>query len=147
MGRAKKRCTHAPQNLYHKHYFEASDTAINSIEDRFDREDFKMDSLLEQVLLKAAKHDEYEEGLKEVVRFYKENFYESLVRLQLLTFPINFQSATKKDANITLSAVCAYLQKFSYGIKLFFSQAIPLAKLVVVTTATKTTGEQSFSAM
>ena len=145
--RAKKWCTHAPKNLYHKHYFEAFDTAINSIEDRFDQEDCKMNSLLEQVLLKAAKHDEYEEGLKEVVQFYKENFYESLVRLQPLTFSINFQSAIKKDANITFSAVCAYLQKLSSGIKSFFSQAIPLGKLVLVTTATKTASDQSFSAM
>ena len=64
-----------------------------------------MDALLEQVLLKATKHDEYEGELKEVIQFYKEDFYESLVRLQLLTFSINFQSATKKDANITLPTI------------------------------------------
>ena len=117
------------------------------IKDCFDREDFKMDALLEQVLLKATKHDEYEEELKEVIQFYKEDFYESLVRLQLLTFSINFQSATKKDANITLPTIWTYLQKFPSGIKLLLSQAIPLAKLVLVTTATKTTSDQSFGAI
>ena len=39
------------KDLYHKFYFQASDTVINCIEDRFDEEDFKMHPLLEQVLL------------------------------------------------------------------------------------------------
>ena len=57
--------------------------------------------LLEQVLLKAAKHAKYKEELKEVIQFYKEDFDESLVRSHLLTFSINFQSTTEKDVNIT----------------------------------------------
>ena len=38
-------------------------------EDRFDREAFKIYALLEQVLLKAVKHDKYKEELKEVTQF------------------------------------------------------------------------------
>ena len=76
-----------------------------------------MYALLEQVLLKAAKHNEYKEELKEVIQFYKEDFGESLLRLQLLNFSINLQSSAKKDANIVLSAVCTYLQKLSRGMK------------------------------
>ena len=47
-----------PKDLYHKHYFEAFDTVISCIDDRFDQEDFKMYTLLEQVLLKAAIHND-----------------------------------------------------------------------------------------
>ena len=47
-----------PKDLYCKLYFEDFDTVINCIKDRFDLEDFKMYALLEQVQLKAAKHDE-----------------------------------------------------------------------------------------
>ena len=106
-----------------------------------------MYALLEQVLLKAAKHDEYEEELKEVILFYKEDFDESLLRSQLLTFSINFQSTTEKDANIILSAICTYLQKLSPGMKSLLSQVIRLAKLVLVAAATNATSERSFSAM
>lgn len=33
-----------------------------------------MSALLEEVVLKAAKHDEYEEELKKVIQFYKGRF-------------------------------------------------------------------------
>ena len=146
-GKGKEAVHTCPKDLYRKHYFEAFDTVINCIENRFDQEDFKMYALLEQVLLKAAKHDEYEEELKEVILFYKEDFDESLLRSQLLTFSINFQSTTEKDANIILSAICTYLQKLSPGMKSLLSQVIRLAKLVLVAAATNATSERSFSAM
>ena len=57
-------------------------------------------------LLKAAKQGEYDEELKEVIQFYKEHFDETLLRLQLLTLSINFQSTTKKDTHFILSVVC-----------------------------------------
>ena len=40
-----------------------------------------MYTLLEQVLLKAAKHDEYKEELKEVIQFYKEDFDQYLLKI------------------------------------------------------------------
>ena len=101
MGRAKTRSTHAPKISTTNLIFEAFDTIINCIDDRFDQENLKMYVLLEQVLLKAAKRDKYKEELKEVIQFYKEHFDESLVRSHLLNFSINFQSTTEKDVNIT----------------------------------------------
>ena len=144
-GNGKEAVQTCPKNFYRKHCFEAFDTMINWIESRFDQEDLKMYAFLEQVLLKAAKHDEYEEELKEVIQFYKEG--ESLLRSQLLTFFINFQSTTEKDASITLSAVCTYLQNLSPDTKSLLSQVIRLAKLVLVAAAANATSERSFSAM
>ena len=66
--RTKEAVHTRPEDLYRKHCFEAFDTVINCIEDRFDHKDFKMYALLEQVLLKAAKQDEYEEELKKVIQ-------------------------------------------------------------------------------
>ena len=106
-----------------------------------------MYALLEQVLLKAAKHNKYEEELKEVIQFYEEDFDESLFGSQLLTFSINFQSTTEKDANITLSTVCTYLKKLSPDMKSLLSQVIRLAKLVLSAAATNATIERSFRAM
>ena len=74
-GKGKKAIHTCPNDLYRKHYFEAFDTMINCIEeDCYDQEDFKMYPLLKQVLLKAAKHSEYQEVLKEVLQFYKKDF-------------------------------------------------------------------------
>ena len=106
-----------------------------------------MYTLLVQVLLKAAKHNESEEELKEVILFYKEDFDDSLLRSQLLTFSINFQSTTEKDVNTILSAICTYLQKLSPGMKLLLLQVMRLAKLVLVAAAANATSERSFSAM
>ena len=93
-GNGKEAVQTCPKNFYRKHYFEAFDTMINWIESRFDQEDFKMYALLEQVLLKAAKHDEYEEELKEIIQFYKED--ELLLRIQLLTFLLIFNQPPKR---------------------------------------------------
>ena len=54
-----------------------------------------MSALLEEVALKAAKHDEYEEELKKVIQFYKEDFDESGLRSQLLTFSTNDSEGLK----------------------------------------------------
>ena len=136
-----------PQRSLPQTYFEAIDRVINCIDDRFDQEDFKMYALWNRVLLKVAKHSEYEEQLKKVIQFYKEDFDKSLLRSQLLTFSSNFQSNTEKNSNITLSAVCTYLQKLSPGMRLLLSQIICLTSLVLVATATNFTAEQSFSGM
>ena len=138
-GKGKEAVHTGPKDIHRKYYFEAFHTVINCITDRFDQENLKMDALLEQVLPKAVKHDEHEKELKEVVQFNKEDFCESLLRLQFLTFSINFQSTAKKDANITLSVVFTYLQKLSSGLRSLLSQVIRLAILVLVATATKTT--------
>ena len=123
------------------------DRVINCIDDRFDQDDFKMYALWNRVTLKVAKYSEYEDHLKKVIQFYKEDFDKSLLRSQLLSFSINFQSNTEKNSNITLSAVCTYLQKLSPGMRLLLSQIICLTSLVLVATATNFTTEQSFSGM
>ena len=64
IGRAKNRLTYTPKISIAKHYFEAFDVVIKCIKDCFDQEGFKMYALLEQVLLKAAKHGEYKEEFK-----------------------------------------------------------------------------------
>ena len=147
IGRAKNRSTYTPKISIAKHYFEAFDVVTKCIKDRFDQEDFKMYTLLEQVVLKAAKHDGYKEELKKIIQFYKEDFDESLLGSQLLNFSESFQSTTKKDTNITLSAVCKYFQKLSTGMKLLLSQVIRLAKLALVAAATNVTSERSFRGM
>ena len=106
-----------------------------------------MYALWNRVTLKVAKYSEYEDHLKKVIQFYKEDFDKSLLRSQLLSFSINFQSNTEKNSNITLSAVCTYLQKLSPGMRLLLSQIICLTSLVLVATATNFTTEQSFSGM
>ena len=110
IGRAKKQSIHTPKiSTANKHYFEAFDLVFNCIEDRSDQEGFKMYTLLEQVVLKAVKHNKYEEDLDEIIPFCQKSFDDSLLRSQLPTFFINFQLTTEKDANITLSAICTYL--------------------------------------
>ena len=84
--------------------------------------------------------------LKEVIQFYQEDFDESLLRLQFLTFSINFQSTTER----TPIPPCLW---FVYTCKScplpwrLWSQIISLVKLVPVAAATNATNEGSFIAM
>ena len=52
-----------PQDYYRRIYYEALDLIIESITDRFDQPGYGLYSNLEQLLLKAVRHEDYEEEL------------------------------------------------------------------------------------
>ena len=86
---------------------------INCIEGRFDQENFQTYALLEQVLLKAAKNETYEDELKKILSFYGSDFGESMLKSQLLTLSSNFPSTIEI---VPFSEVRTYLQNLSPGI-------------------------------
>lgn len=60
-----------PEDYYRPMYFEALDTAVSCIKDRFDQEGYKMYSKLELLLLKACKHDQNYEEYDDVFELYQ----------------------------------------------------------------------------
>ena len=142
-GPAKAAHPVEPKELYRKHYYEAVDLAINCIKDRFDQKDFRTYAILQELLLKAARNESFEEELKEVVEFYESDFDASLLRSQLSIFSEDIPDI--KDINF--SDVLNYLRGLSPGMKSLISEVIRVAKLIVVCPATNATSERSFSAL
>ena len=68
------------KEVYRKHFFEAFDLAINSIKDRFDQPDFKTYEISQQVLLKSARNDTYDDEVSSLLEFYDTDFNGSLLR-------------------------------------------------------------------
>jgi len=61
------------EDLYRRTYFEAVDLLVCSIEEQFDQPGYKVYSKLEDVLVKAVKKQNFDEELKYIVDFYKDD--------------------------------------------------------------------------
>ena len=60
-----------PEDHYRRIYYEALDLIIESINERFDQPGYGLYSNLEQLLLKAVRHEDYKEELKSVSELYQ----------------------------------------------------------------------------
>ena len=60
-----------PAVHYQQIYYQAIDSVISTINDRFNQADYGMYAKLEQILLLAATNSNYSAELKEVVEFYR----------------------------------------------------------------------------
>ena len=63
-----------PKESFRQQYFECLDSITTFIKDRFDQQSFHTLRHLENLLLKAARKEDYSEELKYVVDFYHDNF-------------------------------------------------------------------------
>ena len=67
-------------------YFETLDLAINGIQERFDQPGYATYKLLESLLLKAAKQEDYSNEIQEVLSFHSDEFQEMNLKTQLQIF-------------------------------------------------------------
>ena len=139
---------HSPtiQEHYRRHYFEAIDLAISSIQNRFDQPGYSVYRNLETLLLKAANKEEYSSELREVVTFYGSDFNESELSTQLEIFGTSFTTEAH-HCKTTLQEALIFLRSLSEGQRAFFRQVCFLARLILVMPATNAASERSFSSM
>jgi len=81
----------APKTYYRQIYYETIDLAASFILQWFDQPALKTYRILQDLLFKAAMNDEF----KFVIEFYKEDFNEASLKVQLELFTTGF-----KEANI-----------------------------------------------
>ena len=90
------------KDYYEEIYLDAFENIIQCLEERFDQKGLQMYDNLQQVLILAAKKEDYEEKLKEVLQFYNNekshDFNEDNLRTQLKMFSANFPP--KDDTNM-----------------------------------------------
>ena len=139
---------------YRQLYFEALDTSITGIIDRFDQPGYAVYKNLEGLLLHAINRDPYDELFKNVISFYKDDFRPSYLSAQLQNLQTVF--CKKAEANqqnaphrrrFSLKEALEYLRELPEMQRSFFSEVICLARLILVMPATNAVSERSFSAL
>lgn len=135
-----------PQDDFRRKYFEALDLIIECIKDRFHQEDFQMYARCEQLLVQAARKEDYSVELELITNFYGDDFNRDLLDTQLKTLPFVFSAPDVASAK-TFHDVYERVKKLSKGSKHLISEVIKVLKLIIVMPATNAVSERSFSAM
>ena len=124
---------------YRAIYFEAFDTVIHQINDRFDQEGYQVYSKLEKLLRKNCD----KQCLDEVLKFYKDDFEKDELLAQLDTFHANYSF----DDSSTIKDYVIVIQEMSIGERALLKEVVKLVRLILVLPATNAVSERSFSAM
>ena len=74
-GNAPAEFASEPEDYYRRIYYEALDLIVESINERFDQTCYGLYSNLEQLLLKAVRHDNYDEELISVSNLYENDLH------------------------------------------------------------------------
>jgi len=99
----------------------------------------------EQLLVKAANNENFEDELQNFTQFYGSDFDPSVLETQLNTLPFCFSPNVGNME--TFRDVLKQVKAFSKGHKLVVSEVVKLLKLIMVMPATNAVSERSFSAM
>ena len=106
-----------PKEHYHKIYQKAIENSENCLEERFNQKGFEMYVQLQNLLLFAADKQDYEQELKQVLDFYKDDFDEDGLRLQLKIVSANFP----KKEKLVFSEIIEYFKKMDPGLSSIMS--------------------------
>ena len=110
---------------------------------RIDQPGYKTYSKLEDLLVKAANKEEIKEEIKFVTEFYKDDFNEGQLKMQLEILSSNIPNSSLHN----LSSVLQYLKSLSSSQQALISEVCTLAALIIVMPATNATSERTFSCL
>ncbi len=134
----------AVEDIYRPIYYEALDLVINGIKSRFDQPGYRIYSKLEDLVVKAANKENWEEEITFICDFYGEDFSKGQLRMQLgllsSSIPDNSQSHN-------LCSVLQYLRELNDSQRALMSEVCSLPSLIVVMPATNACSERSFSSL
>ena len=112
------------EDIYRPIYFEALNLVIKGIKSRFDQPGYRIYSKLEDVLVKAANKDDFEEELAFICDFYGEDVSKGQLRMQLGVLSSNIPDLTNP------------LRELMDSRRALMSEDCTLATLIVVMPAT-----------
>ena len=95
-------------SLYQPIYFNALDMVICGIQTHFNQPGYKLYVQLEHLRLKAANKEEFEEEFKLINNFYKDDFNEDQLKLQLSVMSTNLPADPTPQ---TLISVLQFLRQ------------------------------------
>ena len=125
-------------------YFESLDCIISAIRYRFDQENYRIHVQLENLLLKAAKGDNFIKEYDAVMETYACDFDKNRFHVQLETLNEYCKEIDQSDV-FCLRTVVNVLRRPE--VKSHLSEDVKLATLILVLPATNATSERTFSLM
>lgn len=131
----------SPEDHFKVIYYEALDTVIGCISDRFKQENYQMYSNLEQLL--TTEEQPNEEDIDAVLKLYGSDFEKDKLITQLHLFHANYPSEKRTCIHDTIAVVKGML----VGEKQLLSEVVKFVKLLLVMLATNAISKRSFSAM
>lgn len=129
--------------MYQAHFYEALETIISNIKQRFEQTGYKMVMKLENLLLKCAMDEDYQEELRAVTNFYGSDLDGDNLETQLLTFKVMFKEF--KSGKVHLKDVIEFMSKSGYSDLL--SEVSTVLRLILVLPATNAQSERVFSVL
>ena len=101
---------------------------------------------MQDLLLNAAKGVSYDEELKVVTDFYKDDFNEASLKVQLELFTTAYSQA-ERSSQPSLCEVVEYVKLLSPAMQSGMSEVVKLLTLILVMPATNAVSERSASAL
>ena len=145
-GAASSEFPSCPKAYYKQIYYETLDLIVSFILQRFDQPGFRTYRTLQDLILNAAKGVSYEEELQAVTNFYKDDFHEVTLKVQLELFTTGF-SQTEQSSQPTFCEVIKYVKSMSPAMQNGMSEVMKLIKLILIMPATNAVSERSASAL
>ena len=103
-----------------------------------------MYSKLEDLLVKAAKKEDYNEEGDFVIVFYRDDFHSNRLKMQLEVFASNIA----EDSSVNnLPSVLEFLKELSFPQQSLISEVCTVASLILVMPASNAVSERSFSSL
>ena len=135
-----------PKSYYRQIYYETIDLISSFILKRFDQPGLKTYKVLQDLLLNAAKGVPYDEELKVVINFYKDDFNVASLKVQLELFTTAYGQA-EQSSQPSLCEVIEYMKSLSPAMQSGISEVVKLLTLILVMPATNAVSERSASAL
>ena len=135
-----------PKSYYRQIYYETIDLISSFILKRFDQPGLKTYKVLRDLLLNAAKGVPYDEELKVVINFYKDDFNVASLKVQLELFTTAYGQA-EQSSQPSLCEVIEYMKSLSPAMQSGILEVVKLLTLILVMTATNAVSERSASAL
>ena len=126
-GNAPAEFASEPEDCYRRIYYETLDLIVESINERFDQPGYGLYSNLEQLLLKAVRHDNYDEELTSVSNLYEHDLHIEDLKFQLATLSVQLS-----DSHPSLSDILKYIQTLNKPARKIYSEIIILIKLLLI---------------
>ena len=134
-----------PKQFFRQKYLEALDLVVNFIRQRFDQPGYGVYRHLQDLLLRAAKCEDYTTDFEFVVKFYGDDLHPSPLKAQLELFGTSFWELV--STNPTLRDITEYFKSLSPAARGSMSEVCTLLRILLVMPATNAVSERSASAL
>lgn len=130
----------SPYDYYKPIYFEALDSIVMAIKDRFDQPAFKVFMQTEQLLLKAIKKEDVDDVLNNIGIYFSGDYDHNSLIAELQLLPTIFENNPTH-----LGEIVEVLKALSAEKKKLLENIITIVKIILTNGATSATPERSFS--